>query len=76
MNYILSDGTARKALMPFTFTRPVAAIRIGILTIAEKWKKYVNKDVSFLTEAYLQARYPLIVKGDNSVINGSCFFMG
>lgn len=71
MNYILSDGTARKALMPFTFTRPVAAIRIGILTIAEKWKKYVNKDVSFLTEAYLQARYPLIVKGDNIVINGS-----
>ncbi|MBP6556784.1 MAG: hypothetical protein KA213_00350, partial [Flavobacterium sp.] len=24
MNYILFDGTVRNALLPFTFTRPVA----------------------------------------------------
>ncbi len=71
MNYILSDGTARKALMPFTFTRPVAAIRIGILTIAEKWGNYLNTDLSFLTEGYLQDKFPLVVDNDNVVINGS-----
>ncbi|MEM8929128.1 MAG: GlmU family protein [Bacteroidota bacterium] len=71
MNYILSDGGARKALMPFTFTRPVAAIRVGILTIAEKWEKYLNSDLSFLTEAYLQQKFPLVVENDNIVINGS-----
>ena len=31
MNYILFDGPARNALLPFTFTRPVADILIGIL---------------------------------------------
>ncbi|MFN5772511.1 putative sugar nucleotidyl transferase, partial [Flavobacterium sp.] len=35
MNYILFDGPVRNALLPFTFTRPVCDIRIGILTIRE-----------------------------------------
>ena len=30
MNYILFDGTVRDALLPFTFTRPVADIRVGM----------------------------------------------
>lgn len=71
MNYILSDGTARQSLLPFTFTRPVAAIRIGILTIAEKWEKHLGASVSFLTDAYLQEKFPLQVEDDNVVINGS-----
>ena len=43
MNYILFDGTVRSALLPFTFTRPVADIRIGILTIREKWERYLKQ---------------------------------
>ena len=43
MNYILFDGTVRNALLPFTFTRPVADIRIGILTIREKWEMLLAK---------------------------------
>ena len=39
MNYILFDGSVRNQLLPFTFTRPVADIRVGILTIREKWEK-------------------------------------
>ncbi|MCB0464066.1 MAG: glucose-1-phosphate thymidylyltransferase, partial [Aequorivita sp.] len=38
MNYILFDGNVRNQLLPFTFTRPVADIRVGILTIREKWE--------------------------------------
>ena len=52
MNYILFDGTVRTALLPFTFTRPVADIRIGILTIREKWEKYLGTTTTTLTEAY------------------------
>ena len=48
MNYILFDGTVRTALLPFTFTRPVADIRIGILTIREKWEKYLGTTNSAL----------------------------
>ena len=72
MNYILSDGTSREALMPFTFTRPVAAIRIGILTIAEKWEKWLNAPCSFLTEEYLREKFPIKIETQNVVING-CF---
>ena len=53
MNYILFDGTARDALLPFTFTRPVADIRVGILTIREKWEKYLGNTTTTITEDYL-----------------------
>lgn len=71
MNYILSDGPRRDALLPFTFTRPVAEIRIGILTIREKWEKYLATPVSFKTEDYLSEKYPMVEKKDNIVIISS-----
>jgi UDP-N-acetylglucosamine diphosphorylase/glucosamine-1-phosphate N-acetyltransferase len=71
MAIILFDDNARNTLLPLTYTRPVADLRIGILTIAEKWAKYLNSDFSFLTEAYLQAKFPLNIQDDNIFINGS-----
>ncbi|WP_396589575.1 GlmU family protein [Allomuricauda sp. R78024] len=71
MNYILSDGPQRESLLPFTFTRPVAEIRIGILTIREKWEKYLNTAVSFKTEEYLSEKYPMKEAADNVVITSS-----
>ncbi len=71
MNYILFDGKVRDALLPFTFTRPVAEIRIGILTIREKWEKHLNTSISSLTEDYLTPKYPLIEKQENILINAS-----
>ena len=50
MNYILYDGSVRNNLLPFTFTRPVADISIGILTIREKWEKYLGVSTTTLTE--------------------------
>jgi UDP-N-acetylglucosamine diphosphorylase/glucosamine-1-phosphate N-acetyltransferase len=49
----------RENLLPFTFTRPVACIRIGILTIQEKWEKY-GFEVGFETQGYLKAKYALL----------------
>ncbi|MEK6155612.1 GlmU family protein [Flavobacteriaceae bacterium 3-367] len=71
MNYILFDGSVRKALLPFTYTRPVADIRIGILTIREKWENHLQLKTSTLTEDYLSAKYPLVEKEENVLINAS-----
>ena len=72
MNYILFDHN-RSNFLPLTFTRPVAAIRIGILTIREKWEKYLDKKTSCLTEEYLSEKYPVefTIDLDNVWINGS-----
>jgi len=70
MNYILADKN-RENLLPFTYTRPVAEIRMGILTIAEKWERYLNTTLSYLTQDYLQEKYPLVVAQDNLVISAS-----
>ncbi len=71
MNYILFDGTARNALLPFTFTRPVADIRIGILTIREKWENYLGSTTTTVTEEYLQEKYPMVEMEENVMINAS-----
>ena len=71
MNYILFDGNVRKSLLPFTFTRPVCEIRIGILTIREKWEAYLKTDISCKTEEYLSRKFPLITEDENILINAS-----
>lgn len=72
MNLILFDHpTIRQNLLPFTFTRPVATIRTGILTIAEKWEKRLNLNASFFTEPYLSKKYPIHHTADNLWINGA-----
>lgn len=71
MNYILFDGPARKKLLPFTFTRPVADIRIGILTIREKWEKYLGSTTTTITEDYLSQKWPMVEMEENIMINGS-----
>lgn len=71
MNYILFDGAVRNNLLPFTFTRPVADIRIGILTIREKWEKYLGNTTTTITEDYLSEKYPMVEMGENVLINAS-----
>jgi UDP-N-acetylglucosamine diphosphorylase/glucosamine-1-phosphate N-acetyltransferase len=71
MNFILFDEPSiRQGLLPFTFTRPVAEVRIGILTIAEKWKWRSGLDVSYITEDYLSDRFTLNPGKENVFING------
>lgn len=72
-NYILFDTPARDLLYPFTYTRPVAACRIGILTIQEKWELWLGTGVSHFTVPYLQEKFPLLLGSADAVhvlING------
>ena len=39
MNLFLDDSSCRESLFPFTHTRHVADIRLGILTLREKWER-------------------------------------
>ncbi|UMY67098.1 MULTISPECIES: GlmU family protein [unclassified Flavobacterium] len=71
MNYILFDGPARNALLPFTFTRPVADIRVGILTIREKWERYLGSTTTTITEEYLSEKFPMVEMEENVLINAS-----
>ncbi|HLV40225.1 GlmU family protein, partial [Xanthomarina sp.] len=71
MNYILFDGPSRNNLLPFTFTRPVADIRIGILTIREKWEAYLDYTTTTVTEDYLSDKYPMVEMDENIMINAS-----
>ncbi|MCW8979954.1 MAG: putative sugar nucleotidyl transferase, partial [Altibacter sp.] len=71
MNYILFDGNVRNQLLPFTFTRPVADIRIGILTIREKWEHLLGFTTTTVTEDYLAEKWPMVELEKNVLINAS-----
>lgn len=71
MNYILFDGPHRNSLLPFTYTRPVADIRIGIMTIREKWEDHLKSTTTTLTEDYLSKKWPLVEMEYNVMINAS-----
>ena len=69
MNYILFDHE-REYLLPLTFTRPVCDIRIGILTIRDKWERFLDSTTSTKTENYLSVKFPLWEENDNILVNG------
>ncbi|HAJ98756.1 MAG TPA: glucose-1-phosphate thymidylyltransferase [Bacteroidales bacterium] len=71
MNYILFSDNARNQMLPFTFTRPLADIRLGIFTIRQRWEMYLGSKTSTLTQDYLSRRFPLVKGIDNTLINAS-----
>lgn len=71
MKIILFDDKSWGTLRPLTFTRPISELRVGILTIREKWEKRFGDKVAYLTKDYLQEKFPLSVEDDNLLINAS-----
>ena len=71
MNYILFDGEYRDNLLPLTFTKPVADLRVGILTIREKWEKHLGFTTTTITEEYLSEKFPMVEMEENIMINAS-----
>jgi UDP-N-acetylglucosamine diphosphorylase/glucosamine-1-phosphate N-acetyltransferase len=72
MNYILADIDSNR-FFPFTFTRPVCDIRIGILTIRQKWEKYIGDELYCITGEHLKQKFPLNYNStfNSIVINGA-----
>ena len=72
MNIVLIDlDKDWKNFLPLTFTRPISELRIGILTIKEKWERLLGAKAYYLTQDYLQEKYPLKLESQNIVINST-----
>jgi UDP-N-acetylglucosamine diphosphorylase/glucosamine-1-phosphate N-acetyltransferase len=71
MNYILFDDDAWENLLPLSYTRPVSEVRIGIMTLKDKWELLLQKKCNNLTQEYLQEKYPFKITDDNVLINSS-----
>lgn len=68
---ILFDNEARDQLLPLTYLRPMSELRIGILTIREKWARHLQLPASYLTQDYLSEKYQLQYGDDNLIVNAS-----
>lgn len=75
MNIILYDSPQIwQSMLPLTFAKPISALRVGILTIAEKWQKYFAQhlpNISCLSQDYLNVKFPAQYLEDNLFINSS-----
>lgn len=73
MNIILFDTeSARKQLKPFTLTRPVSELRLGLLSITDKWKTHFHDSkLSILSSLYLMEKHNFEQEEDNIFINGA-----
>ena len=57
-NIVLFDDITWGKCLPITLSRPVSELRIGILTISEKWQHYFpNHTLHCHTENYLSIKY-------------------
>jgi UDP-N-acetylglucosamine diphosphorylase/glucosamine-1-phosphate N-acetyltransferase len=71
MNLILFDTKHRSGMMPLTWTRTQANIRIGILTVKEKWEIFLDKQVSYLTTGALADKFPIRLEDDNLFVSAA-----
>ena len=73
MNFILFDDERIAHFLPLTHTRPLAALRCGILTMQEKWQHTTTVPVYYLSSPHLQEKFGLQTGPDNLLINSACF---
>ncbi len=71
MNLVLFDNQHYVGLLPLTFTRPQADIRIGILTVKEKWETWLKRSGSYLVREALANKFETIIQDDNLFVSAS-----
>ncbi len=70
MKLIFFDGLQHENLLPLTFTRPIAELRWGILSLREKWLRRLDLPYGYLTADYLQPKFPYQPEEDNLYLYG------
>lgn len=68
MKVVLVD-TNWKQFLPLTFTKPVSGLRIGILTLKEKWEHWLQLDSYAVSEDFLNPYFFKEFDGDAIIIN-------
>ncbi|MEZ5070539.1 MAG: GlmU family protein [Bacteroidales bacterium] len=71
MSVILFDDRSWDNLLPLTYTRPVAQLRVGILTVAEKWERVYGQPASWITRPHLREKFPVAPGTGDLLVNGS-----
>lgn len=66
---IFDDNDVRKQLLPLTYTRPIALLRVGITTIDEKWRALLGEGrYSYSTATYLKRKYRIYARKDLNLL--------
>ena len=69
---LFDDPTTWRDLLPLTFTRPAADLRVGIFRISEKWEQALEVNShSIFSEKHLERKFPFDPLEDNLWILGS-----
>lgn len=55
-------------LLPLSYTRPIGAFRIGIVTIREKWEHFLPGEYSYYPKEYLREKFPLNCSEDEEAL--------
>ncbi len=71
MAIVLFDTDLRNSLLPLTYTKAIASLHFGILSIRERWAMKTKLDVFVHTADYLQALYSAPSKGDHIWIDAT-----
>lgn len=73
MNLVFFDDVHSEHLLPLTYTRPACELRVGMMSIKEKWEIDLGTSSSYQTfRPYLSVRYPSTLSNHNLFINGAC----
>ncbi len=71
MHIILSDLSLHKMFLPLSYTRSISDYRVGILTIREKWKKFVEYLPGVITEKHLQFKYDNKINDETVIVSSN-----
>lgn len=66
--YLFDTEETHANLLPLSFTRPVAAFRSGIMTIREKWEKYIPGDYGYYPVAYLRDAFGTVEDAEEEAL--------
>lgn len=65
---LFDDASWRDELLPLVATRPVSALRVGIVTIAEKWSLMLQQEIVYHTAQHLRRAYPALEANQDRLI--------
>ena len=68
---LFDDDDAWQDLLPLTYTKPISELRVGILSIREKWEQIIDSKASYITQDFLAEKYPISIGDDNLLINST-----
>ena len=72
LHLLLHDNGLHLRFAPLTLTRPLGDVRVGVLTNKERWERWIPEaTVSFITESYLQKKFPELHGQEEVEINAA-----